>query len=142
MILAPLLTAAKALDIKTWIIIGLSAAIVAMWLTIQFKNASVDSLKNEVDKKEVIISQYKNEVNSLIEAVEKQNDAIEGLQARNSEFAATLDNASAQNARMANEANRLIAMIKNSKVPADCQGATNHLSTFTKDFGKTWNSGQ
>jgi hypothetical protein len=135
----PILAFAKALDIKSWIIIGLSVALIGLWVTFQFQSIKVSSLKNDVAKKEVVIEQYKNNIVTLTGAVEKQNKAIDSLMDRNTEFEGALEGSAKQNARVSAEAERLIALLRKTKVPTDCSGATAHLNEFTVDFAKEWN---
>jgi len=135
----PILAFAKALDIKSWIIIGLSAALIGLWVTFQFQTIKVSSLKSDVAKKEVVIEQYKNNIVTLTGAVEKQNKAIDSLMDRNTEFEGALEGSAKQNARVSAEAERLIALLRKTKVPTDCSGATTHLNEFTTEFAKEWN---
>lgn len=135
----PILLFLKSLDIKSWIIIALSTVILGLWTMNMFQKVQVGLLKNEVDKMEIVVQTYKNNVNILTDAVKEQNNAIATLADRNKEFAGVLEGATAQNQRVATEAEKLIAALKKSFVPKDCDGATKHLNEFTQDFGKTWN---
>jgi len=131
----------KALDFRSWIIIGLSVTVIGLWAGMSIKTVTVGKLKNEINEKELVIEKYKTDVLNLTEAVKRQNLAVEEMSKRNKDFEATLNEAGKQNAKLSASANKMIGMIKNSYVPPDCKGATDHLNTFTKEFGKEWNHG-
>lgn len=130
----------KALDVKTWIIIGMGALIVSMWIAMQFQGARVSTLKSKVAEKDIVIQQYKLDVTNLTDAIKKQNEAVDTLVKRNDEFELVLGATSEENARLSSQAERLIAMVRKNHVPPDCKGATDHLNSFTNDFGKEWNN--
>ena len=129
----------KSLDLKSWIIIALIAALVGMWTVVQFRNIKVSRLENSVKEKELVIVGYKQQVSTLSDAITKQNEAVEALALRNSEFESYLNNANNQNKRVTAQADALIKYIKGSLVPTDCSGAVSHLNEFTKEFAKDWN---
>jgi len=134
----PALAFFKALDVKSWIIVGLTVALIGMWGFSQYKSIKIGHLENTISKKEVAIQQYKEDILGLTNAVKTQNAAVDALASKNKEFEATLDEAGAQNAKLSAQAERLISMVKKSHVPPDCKGATDHLNTFTKEFAKEW----
>ena len=129
----------KSLDLKSWIIIALIAALVGMWTVVQFRNIKVSRLENSVKEKELVIVGYKQQVSTLSDAITKQNEAVEALAQRNSEFEASLNNTNVQNKKLTASAETLIKYIKGSFVPPDCSGAVTHLNEFTKEFAKDWN---
>jgi hypothetical protein len=139
MFLTPTLAFLKGIDFKTWVIIGLTAGMIGLWVTMQFKTITIGTLKNQLNEKNLVIQKYETDILNLTDSVKRQNAAIEGLVARNQEFEDTLGLAGEQNARLSAQAERMISMIKKSHVPPDCKGATDHLNEFTKEFAKEWN---
>lgn len=129
----------KALDVKTWIIIGLGSVIIGLWVASQFQSHRINSLKNEVASKDVLIGQYKNNVISLNDAIKKQNASIVDMTKKNKDFESALNMTSAQNKKLNQNALSLIKMINTSPTPTDCKGAFEHLEQFTKQFSQDWN---
>jgi len=128
----PFLLFLKGLDLKSWVIVALSVVISLMWVNIKAKNI-------QIREATVAAGEYKGTIQELTLAVKKQSDAVDELSKRNSEFADVLETAGEQNARMTEEANRMIAMLRKTKVPTDCKGAVDHLDAFTQTFVKEWN---
>lgn len=136
----PFLLFLKGLDFRWWIIIAMSVVMMGLFAGFKIQSIRVDSLKNDLAKKDIVIEQYKNNIATLSDSIKKQNDAIVAMADQNKEFASTLAAANDQNERMNVQAGKLISMIKTAYVPPDCKGATDHLDAFSKNFAKEWNS--
>ena len=134
-----LLNLVKTLDFRWWIIAGLVTIIGIMGAAAWVNSVRIDSLKNEIERKQIEVVSYRQSIDDLKTAIEKQNDAIVELTTYTTKVEKTLSDTTDQNKKLNASAKELIKHINNSYVPPSCDGAFNHLKQFTNDYVKGWN---
>lgn len=67
------------LNLKDWLLAGLGLVMVGMVVWCLSLRAEVQSLTTEVGKQEAVIAMQKIQISSFVSAIDRQNEAIEGL---------------------------------------------------------------